>query len=52
MRRNACLSNNNLEMNEFCIYDKNKEALVALARYRDLMLNVNQIELENKDQEM
>ena len=52
MRRNACLSNNNLEIYEFCIYDKNKEALVVLAQYRDLMSNVNQIELENKDQEM
>ena len=51
MQRIAYLSNNYLEMNEFCIYDKNKEDLIALTQYRDLLLNVDQIELENEDQE-
>ena len=52
MQKNACLSNNNIEINEFCIYDKNKEDLISLTQYRDLLLNVEQIELENENQEM
>ena len=52
MQKIAYLSNNNLEINKFCIYDKNKKDLVALTEYRDLLLNVDQIELENEDRKM
>ena len=52
MKKIAYLSNNNLEIYEFCIYDKKKEGLIALTQYKDLLFNVDQIKLENKDQEM